>query len=69
MQLGRGASLPLREVKIRTSRSSGPGGQHANVTDSRVEAILDVAEQATPARPSPEQKPGANDSPPSGEKP
>jgi ribosome-associated protein len=42
MQLGRGISLPLREVTIRTSRSSGPGGQHANVTASRVEAILDV---------------------------
>ena len=43
MQLGRGATLPLREVMIRTSRSSGPGGQHANVTASRVEAVLDVA--------------------------
>ncbi|HLY47932.1 MAG TPA: alternative ribosome rescue aminoacyl-tRNA hydrolase ArfB [Solirubrobacteraceae bacterium] len=43
MQLGRGVTLPLREVTIRTSRSSGPGGQHANVTASRVEAILDVA--------------------------
>jgi ribosome-associated protein len=42
MQLGRGATLPLGEVTIRTSRSSGPGGQHANVTASRVEAILDV---------------------------
>lgn len=28
---------------MRTSRSSGPGGQHANVTASRVEAIFDVA--------------------------
>jgi ribosome-associated protein len=43
MQLGRGITLPLRDVTIRTSRSSGPGGQHANVTASRVEAILDVA--------------------------
>ena len=43
MQLGRGLSLPLRDVTIRTSRSSGPGGQHANVTASRVEAILDVS--------------------------
>jgi ribosome-associated protein len=34
--------LPLREITVRTSRSSGPGGQHANVTASRVEAILDV---------------------------
>jgi ribosome-associated protein len=43
MPLGRGVTLPLRDVTIRTSRSSGPGGQHANVTASRVEAILDVS--------------------------
>ena len=43
MQLGRGAVVPLAEVTVRTSRSSGPGGQHANVTASRVEAIFDVA--------------------------
>jgi ribosome-associated protein len=30
-------------VLVRTSRSSGPGGQHANVTASRVEAVFDVA--------------------------
>jgi ribosome-associated protein len=34
--------LPLHEITLRTSRSSGPGGQHANVTASRVEAIFDV---------------------------
>lgn len=34
--------LPLSEIELRTSRSSGPGGQHANVTASRVEAIFDV---------------------------
>jgi ribosome-associated protein len=43
LDLGRGVRLPLSEVVIRTSRSSGPGGQHANVTASRVEAIFDVA--------------------------
>jgi len=37
-----GLSLPLEEVELRTSRSSGPGGQHANVTASRVEASFDV---------------------------
>lgn len=37
-----GLSIPLAEVTVRTSRSSGPGGQHANVTASRVEAIFDV---------------------------
>ncbi|HEX8103862.1 MAG TPA: alternative ribosome rescue aminoacyl-tRNA hydrolase ArfB [Solirubrobacteraceae bacterium] len=37
-----GLDLPLEEVELRTSRSSGPGGQHANVTASRVEAVFDV---------------------------
>jgi ribosome-associated protein len=32
----------MSEVELRTSRSSGPGGQHANVTASRVEAVFDV---------------------------
>ncbi|MGA9876269.1 MAG: alternative ribosome rescue aminoacyl-tRNA hydrolase ArfB [Solirubrobacteraceae bacterium] len=35
-------SIPLAEITVRTSRSSGPGGQHANVTASRVEAVFDV---------------------------
>jgi ribosome-associated protein len=35
-------AIPLAEVELRTSRSSGPGGQHANVTASRVEAVFDV---------------------------
>jgi ribosome-associated protein len=35
-------AIPLAEVTVRTSRSSGPGGQHANVTASRVEASFDV---------------------------
>ena len=42
MSIGRGAAVPLSEVELRTSRSSGPGGQHANVTASRVEAVFDV---------------------------
>lgn len=37
-----GVELPLAEVELRASRSSGPGGQHANVTASRVEAVFDV---------------------------
>jgi len=36
-------SIPLAEIELRASRSSGPGGQHANVTASRVEAVFDVA--------------------------
>jgi ribosome-associated protein len=38
-----GVAIPLDEIELRTSRSSGPGGQHANVTASRVEAVFDVA--------------------------
>jgi ribosome-associated protein len=34
--------IPLDEIEIRASRSSGPGGQHANVTASRIEAVFDV---------------------------
>ena len=42
-----GLALPLSEIELRTSRSSGPGGQHANVTASRVEASFDVAASET----------------------
>jgi ribosome-associated protein len=35
-------AIPLHEIDLRASRSSGPGGQHANVTASRVEASFDV---------------------------
>jgi ribosome-associated protein len=40
-------SIPMAEIELRASRSSGPGGQHANVTASRVEAVFDVAASAT----------------------
>jgi len=43
MPVTRDVAVPLREITVRTSRSSGPGGQHANVTASRVEAVFDVA--------------------------
>ena len=44
----RGATaIPLREIGLRASRSSGPGGQHANVTASRIEATFDVAASTT----------------------
>ena len=42
MRIGRHAAIPLSEIELRTSRSSGPGGQHANGTASRVEAVFDV---------------------------
>jgi ribosome-associated protein len=43
MPVTRDVAIPLREITLRASRSSGPGGQHANVTASRVEASFEVA--------------------------
>ena len=42
LHLAPGVEIPLTEVELRASRSSGPGGQHANVTASRIEAVFDV---------------------------
>ncbi|HWJ42846.1 MAG TPA: peptide chain release factor-like protein, partial [Solirubrobacterales bacterium] len=42
LRVNDGLALPLSEIELRASRSSGPGGQHANVTASRVEAVFDV---------------------------
>ncbi len=42
LRVNRQLLVPLAEVTLRASRSSGPGGQHANVTASRVEASFDV---------------------------
>ena len=38
----RSVVLPRSEIELRFSRSSGPGGQHANTAETRVEAVLDV---------------------------
>ncbi|MBI4364914.1 MAG: aminoacyl-tRNA hydrolase [Candidatus Latescibacteria bacterium] len=38
--------IPLREIEIRTSRSSGPGGQNVNKLETRVEALWNVNESA-----------------------
>ena len=35
-------AIPMTEIVVRASRSSGPGGQHANVTSSRIEVVWDV---------------------------
>jgi ribosome-associated protein len=43
LQPAPGVRIPVEEVELRASRSGGPGGQHANVTASRVEAVFDVA--------------------------
>ena len=40
-------AIPLVEVELRFSRSSGPGGQHAQKTETRVEAVFDVHASAT----------------------
>jgi ribosome-associated protein len=40
-------AIPLAEIDLRTSRSSGPGGQHAQKTETRVEAVFDVAASPT----------------------
>ena len=42
-----GLRIPLDEIEVRASRSSGPGGQHANVTASRIDASFDVRASAT----------------------
>jgi ribosome-associated protein len=34
--------IPESEIELRASRSSGPGGQHANVTASRIEAVFEI---------------------------
>src|SRR5256885_11223980 len=43
MPVTRSVAVPLAELELRASRSSGPGGEHANVTASRIEASFDVA--------------------------
>ena len=46
MRVTRDVAIPLGEIELRASRSSGPGGQHANVTASRIEAVFDVRASA-----------------------
>jgi ribosome-associated protein len=42
IRVTRSVSIPLSEIAFRYSRSSGPGGQHAQKTETRVEALFDV---------------------------
>src|SRR5256886_12921016 len=42
IRVTRSVTLPVAEVDFRTSRSSGPGGQHAQKSETRVEAVFDV---------------------------
>jgi ribosome-associated protein len=46
IRVTRSVAIPLAEIELRFSRSSGPGGQHAQRTESRVEAIFDVEASA-----------------------
>jgi ribosome-associated protein len=47
LPINRDVSIPLDEIGVQASRSSGPGGQHANKTESRIEASFDVAASST----------------------
>ena len=42
IRVTRSVAIPVAEIELRFSRSSGPGGQHAQKTESRVEAVFDV---------------------------
>jgi ribosome-associated protein len=42
IRVTRSVSVPLAEIQLRFSRSSGPGGQHAQKSETRVEALFDV---------------------------
>jgi ribosome-associated protein len=43
IRVTRSVVVPRSEIELRTSRSSGPGGQHAQKSETRVEAVFDVA--------------------------
>src|SRR6184192_4881466 len=42
IRVTRSVSIPRAEIELRFSRSSGPGGQHAQKTETRAEAVFDV---------------------------
>src|SRR5262245_41644655 len=42
IRVTRTVAIPISEIELRFSRSSGPGGQHAQKTETRVEAVFDV---------------------------
>src|SRR6476619_4492662 len=42
IRVTRSVVVPVSEIELRTSRSSGPGGQHAQKSETRVEAVFDV---------------------------
>jgi ribosome-associated protein len=42
IRVTRSVVLPLAQVELQVSRSSGPGGQHAQKAETRVVAVFDV---------------------------
>jgi ribosome-associated protein len=52
IRVTRSVSIARDEIELRFSRSSGPGGQHAQKSETRVEAVFDVerSESLTPAQ-------------------
>ena len=46
IRVTRSVTIPRSEIELRFSRSSGPGGQHAQKSDTRVEALFDVEASA-----------------------
>jgi ribosome-associated protein len=46
IQVTKTVAIPVSEIELRFSRSSGPGGQHAQKTETRVEAIFDAEASA-----------------------
>jgi ribosome-associated protein len=52
IRVTRSVVLPLAEVDLQVSRSSGPGGQHAQKSETRVVAVFDVEASSalTPAQ-------------------
>lgn len=47
LRVRRGLTIPFDEITVRTSRSGGPGGQHANTSDTRVEVVFDARASAS----------------------
>jgi len=46
LRLASGASIPEAELQVETSRSSGPGGQHVNKTETRVTLRWSLADSS-----------------------
>jgi ribosome-associated protein len=55
IRVNRSVAIPLEEVELRFSRSSGPGGQHAQKSETRVEAVFDV-EASSALTPAPKRR-------------